>query len=181
MKEQLSALVDDELNRFEEHRLLQELEREREPVLRGAWQRYHLIGAALRNELEHVPAPTNAEALGARLSAEPAPARSMRLSRSGSIAASLGIAASVAALAIFGLQTLNRPSAPVAMPVANAPLAPAPEAVRKVTTRWGKNDSEADRALHLYLVQHSEFASAGMRGMMPSYVRVVSSGSDSGQ
>jgi hypothetical protein len=27
--------------------------------------------------------------------------------------------------------------------------------------------------LDVYLVQHSEFASAGMRGMLPSYARVV--------
>jgi sigma-E factor negative regulatory protein RseA len=188
MKEQLSALVDNELNEFEERRLLQELERD--ALLRASWQRYHLMRAALRNELEQAPSAASTERLIARLAAEPAAARGgsarRRVARA---AAGLAIAATVATVALFGLQTLNRPGGPQTTPVASSSpvastvLAPAASvtpvaAQRPAGTNWETLAPEEERILNAYLVQHSEFASAGMRGMLPSYVRVIGYKSD---
>jgi negative regulator of sigma E activity len=80
------------------------------------------------------------------------------------------VAASVAAIAIVGVQWLQPP--------ANAPLtklaANAPKPVHSGTTRWDTKEPEAENALNAYLVEHDEFASnAGIGGMMP-YIRVVS-------
>jgi sigma-E factor negative regulatory protein RseA len=48
LKQSLSAAIDDEADAFELRRVLDELSRD--PELRVAWNRYHLIGSALRGE-----------------------------------------------------------------------------------------------------------------------------------
>lgn len=200
MNEQLSALVDGELGEFEERRLLQALDRD--PQLRAAWQRYHLIRAALVNELDYVPSPASTERLSALLAAEPA----IRVRRSiralPRIMTGLAIAATVAGVAIFGLQTLSPPPATSVKTVSIAapsqpasavsdkpapPLLPAGQSVASGAalqtvssnrTRWDTPEPRDERMLDVYLVQHSEFASAGMRGMLPSYARVVGYNAD---
>ncbi len=201
MKEQLSALVDDELSEFEERRVLQALDRD--PQLRGAWQRYHLIRAALVNELDHVPSPASTERLSARLAAEPAIRARRSIRQLPRIATGLAIAATVAGVAIFGLQTLSPPptatrTVSIAAPSASAPasaVSPKPAAplvaggravesgaaiqtVRSASTRWDTPEPKDEHMLDVYLVQHSEFASAGMRGMLPPYARVVGYSAD---
>jgi sigma-E factor negative regulatory protein RseA len=52
LSETLSAVVDDEASSFETRRLVDELGRD--PTLRERWHRYHLIGAALRREVNTV-------------------------------------------------------------------------------------------------------------------------------
>lgn len=59
MKEKLSALLDAELKGRERDHILSECQKN--PDLRKLWQRYHLIGAALRKELEIVPEPNLAD------------------------------------------------------------------------------------------------------------------------
>jgi sigma-E factor negative regulatory protein RseA len=176
MKEQLSALVDNELSAFEERRLLTELERD--TGLRATWQRYHLIRAAMLNELDDVPTAASAERLSARLAAEAASPMRRAVPKMAKVAGGFAIAATVATVAIVGLQTLNRPSLPVATPVASLPTPASPPTVRPASTRWDTTEPELERTLNVYLVQHSEFASAGMRGMLPPYARVVGYGSD---
>ena len=48
LKEALSAVIDGEADEFELRRVLDELPKD--PALRASWERYHLIGAALRGE-----------------------------------------------------------------------------------------------------------------------------------
>jgi sigma-E factor negative regulatory protein RseA len=189
VKEQLSALVDNELGEFEERRILEELDRD--PQLRAAWQRYHLIRAAIANELDHVPSHTSTERLSATLAAEPVVTTRRSAGQLPRIAGGLAIAATVAGIAILGLQTLSPPvtsnatsSSPASM-VSAKPAAPrvagtravepsaAIQTVRSSSTRWDTPEPEDEHMLDVYLVQHSEFASAGMRGMLPSYARVV--------
>jgi len=50
MNEKMSAWMDDELNRFEERALIEDLEKN--PELRARWERYHLAREAMRHELE---------------------------------------------------------------------------------------------------------------------------------
>lgn len=189
VKEQLSALVDNELGEFEERRILDELGRD--PQLRDTWQRYHLIRAAIVNELDHVPSRTSTERVSAMLAAEPVVTTRRSAGQLPRIAGGLAIAATVAGMAIFGLQTLGPPvasnpppSSPASM-VSAKPAAPlvagtravepstAIQTVRSTSTRWDTSEPEDEHMLDVYLVQHSEFASAGMRGMLPSYARVV--------
>jgi sigma-E factor negative regulatory protein RseA len=48
LRQSLSAAMDDEADAFELRRVLDELNRD--PELRGAWERYHLIGSVMRGE-----------------------------------------------------------------------------------------------------------------------------------
>jgi len=48
LRQSLSAVIDGEADAFELRRVLDELDRD--PELRAAWDRYHLIGSVLRGE-----------------------------------------------------------------------------------------------------------------------------------
>ncbi|MEZ5558347.1 MAG: sigma-E factor negative regulatory protein [Pseudomonadales bacterium] len=48
LRQSLSAVIDDEADVFELRRVLDELDRDEE--LRGLWERYHMIGSAIRGE-----------------------------------------------------------------------------------------------------------------------------------
>src|SRR3989338_5276656 len=95
MKEKLSALVDNELDKLETRRLLTALAADE--ALRATWGRYHLIGATLRRE-----SITPGE-VAARVAARPGKSSVARppLAR---IAGQLALAASVATVALVGAQ-----------------------------------------------------------------------------
>jgi sigma-E factor negative regulatory protein RseA len=194
VKEKLSALVDNELGEFEERRVLEELDRD--PQLRGIWQRYHLIRAAMANELDYLPSHTSTERLAAMLAAEPVVTARRSIGQLPRMAGGLAIAATVAGIAIFGLQMLGpavtsnpKSSSPASMVSAKSPApmvaetravepSAAIQTVRSNSTRWDTPEPDDEHMLDVYLVQHSEFASAGVRGMLPSYARVVGYSSD---
>ena len=52
LRESLSANVDDEADEFELRRVLDEVNKN--PELKAAWERYHLIGAVMREEVRGV-------------------------------------------------------------------------------------------------------------------------------
>ncbi len=168
MKEELSALVDNELSELEERRVLKTLAAD--TGLRDTWGRYHLIRAALRRELDI----TSASGLAARVTAHLtalSPARAVFVWRPvAKVAGSLAIAATVAAVTLVGVQLLHRPDGAGSAVVATS--APAATPVRVGATRWDTNQPELERTLNVYLVEHNEFASTGVGGMLP-YVRVV--------
>jgi sigma-E factor negative regulatory protein RseA len=165
MNEKLSALMDDELTEFETRRVIDEVARN--PGHRATWDRYHLVRATLRNELDIIAAPDLAERVASRLADTPVPAhRSLRAT------GTLAVAASVAAVAIIGLQWLYRPDSSPSTPVAKQS---APAATQVASTQGASEkarQAETERTLNAYLVEHNEFATAGMSGMLP-YVRVV--------
>src|SRR5712692_4440435 len=70
MKEKISALLDTELKGRERDRILAELKRD--SGLRKVWERYHLISAALRNELEIVVTPKLADRVAENIKSESA-------------------------------------------------------------------------------------------------------------
>lgn len=172
MKEKLSALVDNELDDLDEHRVMAALEKDAD--LRQTWERYHLVRSALHQELDAFVPPDMAKRVAARIGMEPANTGSFRRQKITRYAGTFAIAASVAAIAVASVQWFNRPaSAPV------APLAavqPAPDNfIRAGATRWDmkQEEPETESALNAFLVEHNEFASSsGIGGMMP-YVRVV--------
>jgi sigma-E factor negative regulatory protein RseA len=168
MKEELSALVDNELSELEERRLLKTLAAD--TALRDTWGRYHLIRAALRHELDVASASGLASRVTARLAAQ-GPARTGFAWRpAAKVAGSLAIAATVAAVTLVGLQLLQRPDGAGSAVVATS--APTAATARVGATRWDTNQPELERTLNVYLVEHNEFASTGVGGMLP-YVRVV--------
>lgn len=170
LKEKLSALVDNELDELEERRVFTALENDAE--LRGTWERYHLVRAALRQDLEVVVAHGVVERVAARIATEHSSAAAFLRRRATRWVGTLAIAASVAAMAITGVQWLQQPTPmPLATLAVNTP-APA-SVIRSGTTRWDTKEPGAANRLNAYLVEHDEYASsAGIGGMMP-YVRVV--------
>jgi len=181
MKEKLSALVDNELDELEERRVFTALEGD--VALRRTWERYHLVRAALHQDVDVVVAQDAAEQVTRRIQAEPSTAGSFQRHRVTRFLGTLAIAASVAAIAITGVQWVHRPApAPLPALAANMPAplpalaanTPAPQNfIRSGTTHWDMKEPEAESALNAYLVEHDEFAStSGLGGMMP-YVRVV--------
>ncbi|BAU48223.1 anti-sigma factor antagonist [Sulfurifustis variabilis] len=156
MKEKLSAFIDAELTELEERHVLAALASDAE--LRSAWERYHLIRAAMMRQVSMLAPAGLAERVVLGIAEQPVKRATPKYWH---YAAGAGVAATVAALAIFGLQTLHRPAIPGVPSLAriNAPASqPGPPTAQ---------------GLNPYLVGHSEFMpTAGMGGMLP-YVRVV--------
>lgn len=178
--ELLSALADDELSPADIERALAVLAAD--PARRETWSRYQLIGAAIRRGVPETVDPGLAGRIQAAIAdqlpdaGDGLPARSPAGSRGWKRTASgLAMAASVAAVALFGARYLALPEDGVtvaasttsmptlqAQPVATASIDPPASATL---------DQER---LNDYLIRHNEFAaSGGLRGL-PPYVRVVS-------
>ena len=170
MQEKLSAFVDGELDEFESRQLLAALSQD--SALRRTWERYHLARSALHQDSEILVVSNIAERVAARLENEPSCAVGYRRQQAVRLVSTLALAASVAAVAILGVQRLNQPESNASALVAvNKPVSP--QVIRSGTTRWDTKEPGAENALNAYLVEHNEFASAsGIGGMMP-YVRVV--------
>jgi sigma-E factor negative regulatory protein RseA len=168
MKEQLSAFVDNELSEFEERRLLSGMAVD--PALRETWERYHLIRAVMRNELDLAADPALAERVTTGLRKEQqGGGRWVRPTVK--VAGTLAIAASVAALAIVGLYTLNRPINDQTKVATAANPALAKESI--ATARWNNAHPGTERTLNTYLAEHNEYAATtGMGGVLP-YIRAV--------
>lgn len=170
-----------------------------DPALRGAWQRYHLIGDAMRGQLPgHLTGPELAASIAAAVDRElaivsPASRRKSPVQRALKPVAGLAIAASVAMVAIIGLRGLNEATSTSGSPTVAATesgstkdnpvqsLRPAPQAplARTVSTDSQPLQSPAQEqpdgqyGFSNYLVNHNEYrANAAVRGIIP-YARIV--------
>ena len=106
LEQSLSALMDGEASEMETHRLLKAVAED--PQLRDRWTRYHMASASIKGE----PATTSIDysaAISAAIDQEPAHRRSALTVFAGS-AGRFAIAASVALVAVFGVQQLNSPA-----------------------------------------------------------------------
>jgi sigma-E factor negative regulatory protein RseA len=174
LHEQISALVDDELNEAEQTLLIKRLEGD--VTLRHSLLRYQLISDSLQN---HLPRKINPDFhVGVQLALQDDPdiqAGPARLARLFKPVAGLAIAASVAVVAVFSLQSV-RQEIPTATPtVATAPLADelAPDDVKPLLASTPAHPSGGAQGLDLYLVNHNEYAvNRGMQGLLP-YVHLV--------
>lgn len=113
-KESLSALMDGEAEELEIHRTLKRTAESDE--LRDTWRRYQLAAAAMRRDLPHQVIDYSAS-IRLALEDEPALGRNAALSRMIKPLGRFAIAASVAAVAIVGVQQYSQPngiSAPLA-------------------------------------------------------------------
>jgi sigma-E factor negative regulatory protein RseA len=173
VNEQLSTCLDGELSAAELDLLLKRLERD--PELRDALGRYTVIGEALRNTRPVVASRSFADKVMAAVEQEPAqkaavvrrgvPISSV-LSRSLRPLAGIGIAATVAALAIFSVQ---RAGVEAPGPIAATELTAAPTAVLAqssdepasyiVPTSTSQAAFVPATRLTNYVVAHSEYSS----------------------
>ncbi len=172
LREQISALADDELPETERELLLRQLSVE--PALRSEWGRVHMIRDALHNELTAGAGDALSQRVMAVLENEPQPALRKAGGRLGrrfaKPLAGLAVAASVAAMALIGLQHLGGPDA---VPAAGTPRLAAVDTPQSgiVGTRW--DQPQMGTRLNAYLVNHSEYTSgSSLQGMM-NYVRIA--------
>jgi sigma-E factor negative regulatory protein RseA len=169
VNEQLSTCLDGELSAAELDLLLKRLERD--PELRDALSRYTVIGEALRNTRPVVASRSFADKVMAAVEQEPVAARrgvrlSPILNRSLRPVAGIGIAATVAALAIFSVQRAGvEAPGPVAAtepaPVPTASVAQSSDDDASYIVPTGTSQSAFVPATRLtnYVVAHSEYSS----------------------
>ncbi len=101
-RETLSALMDDEASELELHRVMRDVNSD--ASLSATWTRYHLAGSAMRKELPLDFIDSSAElraAIKMALVDEPVPRRQKAWSQA---LGRMAVAASVAVVAIFGVQ-----------------------------------------------------------------------------
>ena len=173
VNEQLSTCLDGELSAAELDLLLKRLERD--PELRDALGRYTVIGEALRNTRPVVASRSFADKVMAAVEQEPAQKaavarRGMRispvLSRSLRPAAGIGIAATVAALAIFSVQRAGveapgpiAANVPAVGPTAVVAQSSDDAASYIVPTNTTQSAFVPATRLTNYVVAHSEYSS----------------------
>ena len=190
--EQVSTLVDGELDGAQLRHALDSLRDDAEQAER--WTRYHLISDALRNNLADTVDENLHQRVWDALEDEPtvlAPRRHRpfhvpALMRQ---AAGLAVAASVTAVAILGVQSMNRSGGEggaeqvatvPATTTLNRDLAQVDAAPTTPANTpqplW--NDQQKAVGLDTYLVNHNEYSgSSGVHGVLP-YVRIVSYGNE---
>lgn len=175
--EQLSCFMDGETDGD-----LKQAVAHRDEETRGCWRRYHLIRDVLRDAQPLKLSSGFCDRVMQALENEPVVFCPNRLVRSRLSAkylkpvAGLAIAASVAAVTVFSLQTLYlSPSSDAPLTVAATVPQPATSASGNLTVVSGRADTRAseDDNLDTYLIGHMEHASAaGAQGIMP-FVRLA--------
>ena len=179
IREQVSALIDDELSDVEQPLLLGRLQRD--PELRACLGRYQLIGEVMRGS-------RSADGLGVaegvqRALADEAPIAAAQAGRTlwWKPLAGTAIAASVALVAVLSVSSLQQPEGPGEQLAETVTVEPEPLAAQSELARtdtdgaevWNRIQPQVDKRLSGYLVNHNEYAaSRGMQGVMP-YVRIV--------
>lgn len=171
--EQLSALIDGEGEVREWELALRRLGNDAE--LKDRWERYHLIGEALKNNLPDTLDLGFAERIRQAIETEqqPEPVRPPR-SGIGTVVASwykpitgFALAASVAALALLGL---NLTDAGLAESAGQGPVA---DAGPRSEPQPRFADTDLDSRLGAYLVNHELVSRGSVHGVTPYYLRLV--------
>ena len=178
MKEKLSALIDAELSELDERRVLRALEHDTE--LRCAWERYHLIKAAVTRQLGVLAPPDLAERVRAGLDAGVDAAGAASRLRFLPLAGGFAAAAAVAAVALLGLRTLEGPTPASEIAVSSVAV---PVAVQEADAGETRDATplpavRLEERLNVYLVGHNEFMPTASMGSMLPYVRVVAHDSE---
>ena len=185
IREQLSALVDDELSDAERPLLLGRLERDAE--MRDCLGRYQLIGQVMRGTGQ-----TETLGVADRVQQALADDAPLHVPAAGATnqqvwwkpLAGLAVAASVALVAVLTVTSVRETTTePVPELATVQPPANPGSTVTRVADvggeQWDRLDPKIDKRLSGYLVNHNEYAaSRGVQGVMP-YVRIV--GYDTGE
>lgn len=183
INQQISSLLDNELDQKEVRHTLDLLQED--VALRNRWDRYNLIGDAMRGEAVRFSAASIADRVQARLEQEsvdfsnvqafPAARTGRFPARWYKSAGGAALAASVAVVTVLSFPQFTGVSPePGRAVVAEQPMPdPAPYLVQS-STRW-KNLSEpkVESKLNSFLIDHNEFAAPGGIGVIP-YANFVS-------
>lgn len=183
INEQISSLLDNELSQKEIRHTLDMLQTD--AALRAKWDRYNLIGDAMRGEAIRFSAASIADRVHASLEHETVDfptsriipiGRTRRLSsRWQKSIGGAALAASVAVITVLSFpQFINDSQGPGSVAIAErAAPDPAPYLVQS-STRW-KNLSEpkVESKLNSFLIDHNEYAAPGGIGVIP-YANFVS-------
>ena len=184
LKQKLSSLMDGDIDNHADHTISQLLANE---SLRKTWWRYHLITDALNKNLPGIIDRRLAGKVAGDIANEPVQIAGYRIaiSRFFKPAAGLAIAASVAAIAILGIQQ-NSVHAPERLPVKvadtnppqfNANVSRYTFPVSSTAVSATIADTEIDKPnplLNSYLVNYNEAKTSqtGVQGIIP-YVRII--------
>lgn len=176
-REHLSALVDGEID--EELLGPTVSAMSASPELAATWERYHLIGGALRGEMARLEYRGIAEGVQARIVHDPLPTPTpfRRANRPSRMSPFLGaaLAASAAFFAVFAVPQLFEPSpAQPAQTVAlKAPMSPQRFELSAPRQRWHLDEPALQSKLDRFLVNHQAYApSSRFKGFLP-YATVV--------
>lgn len=175
VNEQLSALIDDELPENEQEFLMRRIEQDAE--LRSTWSRYHLIGDVLRNKMPMAIDGEFSRKVSFAIDQVSRPAARQNLSGKKrnllKPLAGLAVAASVAMMAIVGLQNLTGNQSPAEDFPKIATQVNSPNLIQARGTRWDRSPPEVESRLNGYLVNHGEYAnSTNLHGML-QYARIA--------
>lgn len=184
-RQHLSVLVDGEIDPTLAATTISAMESS--PELKATWERYHLIGSALRGETIQPEYRQIASRVSARIAQEPVPLNPAsrsdgRSSRFGPFVG-VAVAASAAFLAVFAVPQLFDPEPQTDKPAVaqSATPAPAPQQFQPAThrLRWHLDKPALQSKLDHFLVNHHEYSrAAGIKGILP-YATVV--GYDAGR
>jgi len=170
--EQLSALVDDELDEIERPLLLGRLQRD--TGLREILGRYQLISEVMRGAGQ-VATLGIADRVKRALEQDSTLPEMDKPNTAGlswwKPIAGLAVAASVALVAVLAVTSVRQPAVETAPRVAfTENVAPATGGSEEL---WERIEPRIDKRMAAYLVNHNEYAgSRGVQGVMP-YVRIV--------
>ena len=174
IREQLSALIDDELSDVEQPLLLGRVQRDTE--LRECLGRYQLIGEVMRGIVDTTALGGVADRVRRALQQDVAGQVPDTPKQEGfnwwKPVAGFAVAASVALVAVLTVSSL-RETATDLVPELASSQAGVPVVARVSDEQWDRIEPGIDKRLTGYLVNHNEYAaSRGVQGVMP-YVRIV--------
>lgn len=170
----LSAFMDEETTAFESRRCAKDLLSDK--IMRSRWARYHIVREALHGNLPVAMDRNFSRSVMRRIQAQEAQGKPERVQsfRFLKPVGGIAIAASVAALTLFGVRSLIN-TEPAFTPVEVAEVQPYDQ--RQTVNPdhaapprgWGV-DPRARVRMNSYLVNHAEYAAR--KGVMP-YARIV--------
>ncbi len=174
-KQKISALADGDLSGTGSWQTIKHLTEDSE--LRGVWERYHLIGDAIRGEATRFAGRSVAQEVSRRLSAEPTvlvPDRGHRLRRAvywarpaagGALAAGVAILAVLAVPRFLGLERPIQGSVAVNLSGAQGGV---------FSGGWRHVDPLVEAKLNRFLVDHGEYVTPASVPRVLPYVSLVS-------
>ncbi len=176
LREQISALADNELTEGEHELLMRRFGTEKHLCL--CWERYYLIGEAMRKTLSQADTAGFADRVMAAVGQDPVAAAQEHdglFGYLGKSIAGLAVAVCVAVVAIVGLRYdsihVQPASAPSEIVPSSSPIRATPVAYGMASNAsWNGNTPEVQAELNNYVINHGEIAAAlGQQGMPPYF------------
>jgi len=178
-RQHLSALVDEEIDPALVHPTLSALESSQD--LKAAWERYHLISAAIRSEPVREEYRQIAVLVRERVATEPVPLMKKATRRGSTLRigpfAGAALAATAAFLAVFAVPQLfiSTPSPDAQTPSNLQASSSLPEQrpFPSPSRRWHVDEPALETKLDRFLMNHQEYSPVSqMKGFLP-YATVV--------